>query len=126
MAKSIYTVQISNLRAAHMEDVPVLDITVKSGDRTFAPTWDMVLKYKAGELTTAEYMGHYRRLMLMSQDLYDIRWREIMGKDQIALACYCKPGAFCHRLLLKDMLMELWHAEGEDVIDGGELTQLDT
>lgn len=121
MAKSIYTVQISNARSAHMEDIPVLDITVKSGDSTFAPTWEMVLKYKAGEMSEAEYMEHYQRLMRVSQDLYDQRWKEVLAYDTIALACYCRPGNFCHRQILKDLIVEKWCIEGEEIVDGGEL-----
>jgi uncharacterized protein YeaO (DUF488 family) len=126
MPKTIYTVQLANARAAHMEDVPVVDITVKSGDLVFAPTWEMVLEYKAGKLSEEEYMDHYRRLMHVSQDLYFPRWKNILSYDNLALACYCRPGNFCHRHLLKDILMEMWAIDGEDVVDGGELGYFDT
>jgi len=43
-----------------------LDITVKSGDRTFAPTWDMVKAYKAGRITQEEYTEMYHALMRRS------------------------------------------------------------
>ena len=42
-----------------------LDITVKSGDRTFAPTWDMVMDYKSGKITQEEYTEMYYDLMRM-------------------------------------------------------------
>jgi uncharacterized protein YeaO (DUF488 family) len=125
MSKVIYTIQISNVRAAHLAEVPVLDVTVKSGDRTFAPDWDMVMQYKSGHLTESEYTTHYRRLMLISQTLNRTRWREVLNYTSIALACYCRPGNFCHRVLLKEMLLGILFAEGEDVVDGGELVQSD-
>lgn len=121
MTKVIYTVQIANARAAHMEEVPVLDITVKSGERTFAPTWDMVMNYKQGILSSEGYVEQYEKLMRISQSLEPQRWKEILDAETIALACYCKPGNFCHRLLLKDMLLSMMNEQGDEAIDGGEL-----
>ena len=46
----IYTIQISVARTLNLfEDPRFLDTTVKSGDKTFAPTWKMVMSYKEGE-----------------------------------------------------------------------------
>jgi len=33
----------------------IVDITVKSGVKAFAPTWDMVMGYKRGTLSIEEY-----------------------------------------------------------------------
>ncbi len=81
-----------------------LDITVKSGDKVFAPTWEMVLMYKAGRLSEAEYREHYFRLMRTSYREHKARWLEVLAMPEVTLCCYCRPGAFCHRTILAELL----------------------
>jgi len=103
----IYTIQISVAKKLNLtEDPRYLDITVKSGDKTFVPTWKMVMGYKAGKISEEEYADLYYRLMRESYRKNRKRWDEILSLDEIILACYCRPGSFCHRYLLKDMLMK--------------------
>ena len=42
----IYTIQISKWRKAEQLGVQFKDVTVKSGDKLFAPTWDFLMEYK--------------------------------------------------------------------------------
>jgi hypothetical protein len=84
-----------------------LDITVKSGDSTFAPTWSMVTGYKSGLMSEEIYTELYKRMMYDSQRKNDAEWGLLLSSDRIVLCCYCKAGDFCHRTLLADMLVEL-------------------
>lgn len=122
MIKEIYTVQISNARAAHAEGLTVYDITVKTGDPIFAPTWQMVMDYKSGKLSEAAYESEYREMMHNSMRRFPHRWDHLMEHERLALACYCRPGRFCHRQILKEMLIEREGRKGEEVLDMGEVT----
>lgn len=81
-----------------------LDITVKSGDGVFAPTWDMVMGHKNHFISDDEYKKKHIELMRMSRKNNPLRWQEIMNKEKIVLTCYCSAGKFCHRILLAKML----------------------
>ena len=41
------------------------------------------------------------------------------GNRKIALACYCKPNAHCHRYLLRDFIIDWKSSEGEEILDMG-------
>ncbi|MCL6477087.1 MAG: hypothetical protein K6T65_01600 [Peptococcaceae bacterium] len=96
-----------------------LDITVKSGDKTFAPTWDIVMAYKAGKITQEEYTAMYYALMRQSYRKNRQRWEEVLSMDRVVLVCFCRAGDFCHRLLLAQVLQKLG-AEYCGEIKGGE------
>ena len=76
------------------------DITVKTGDPDFAPTWDMVMKYKNGSLSEEDYIEMYRQLMLNTYNTKREKWNKILNKDRITFVCYCAANKFCHRKLL--------------------------
>ncbi|MDD3653985.1 MAG: hypothetical protein PHO01_07355 [Desulfotomaculaceae bacterium] len=84
-----------------------LDITVKTGDRIFAPTWKMVMQSKAGKLSQQEYAAMYYSLMRDSYVKNKQRWVEVLNMDQVVLVCFCPKETFCHRLLLADILTKL-------------------
>lgn len=84
-----------------------LNITVKSGDKVFAPTWDMVMGHKNGTLTDEQYTDMYRELMLKSWKKNRWRWAELLQQERVVLVCYCRPGEFCHRVLLAGILEKL-------------------
>lgn len=103
----IYTIQIAKARKLGVNHDPAyLDITIQSGDKVFAPTWKMVKNYKFGTLTEAGYTKQYLALMRDSYKRYPHRWREILSKEKVILACYCPADTFCHRHLLADMLVK--------------------
>lgn len=81
-----------------------LNITVKSGDKTFAPEWDMVMGHKRGDLSDEEYTNKYVELMKKSLKENPEKWKNLMNKEKVVLTCYCKEGKFCHRILLAKML----------------------
>jgi uncharacterized protein YeaO (DUF488 family) len=84
-----------------------LDVTVKSGDKVFAPNWKLVMDYKRGAVTDEEYRQEYLKLMRVSFWNNQDRWLEVLTMPEVTLCCYCKPGEFCHRLLLAEILEEI-------------------
>jgi uncharacterized protein (DUF488 family) len=74
-----------------------LDITVKGQDAIgviFAPTWDMVMGVKKGNITEEEYLKQYTEI------LYNIpkdKINHLLQRSSITLVCFCKVGDFCHR-----------------------------
>ena len=103
----IYTIQISLAQRLRLtEDPRYLDTTVKSGDKTFAPTWKMVMGYKQRRISNEEYKQGYYDMMRESYRKNRQRWDEILSIEEVILACYCRADSFCHRYLLKDMLVK--------------------
>lgn len=88
------------------KDIELIDITAKSGIQAFAPDFHAVMKYKRGDLYEDQYTKLYRRKMSASYRTNREEWQKLMAKGKIALACYCKDDAFCHRHLLANYLME--------------------
>jgi uncharacterized protein YeaO (DUF488 family) len=81
-----------------------MDITVKSGDLDFAPTWDMVSGSKSGKMTKEEYTRRYTELMGLSYRNMKASWERLLSSDRVTLLCYCNKGKFCHRKLLAELL----------------------
>ena len=103
----IYTIQIAVAKSLKLtKDSRYLDVTVKSGDKAFAPTWKMVMGAREGKISQEEYTRQYYDLMRQSYRQNRGRWDEVLAMNEVILACYCRAGSFCHRYLLKDMLMK--------------------
>jgi uncharacterized protein YeaO (DUF488 family) len=88
-----------------------LDITVSNKNdawgRVFAPTWDMVTGHKNGTLSDEDYTYHYHVLM-RSSTIHDLeQWRRFVTLDRVVLVCFCPPGAFCHRVVLANMIQPI-------------------
>jgi uncharacterized protein YeaO (DUF488 family) len=107
--------KIFTSRIGYKGNKRVLDITVKSGDKTFAPTWDMVMGLKRGKLSWSEYERLYHERMRKSWVENRARWKEVLSWDEVVLVCYCRDLRFCHRRLLKNYLVAC------GAIDGGEI-----
>ena len=107
-----------------------LDITVKSGDQVFAPTWRMVREYKAGKLSEEDYRLEYLKLMRVSFWNNQDRWLEVLQMPEVTLVCYCpaKNGKlpFCHRYLLAEILEAVAKHQGIEVEVCGERVQVGT
>lgn len=89
------------------------DITVKSAVppwNAFAPTWDMVNEYMANPSIYQEriYIAKYEALVanvyVANRDLITTL---IHSDETRVLVCFCKAGAFCHRVLLAKHLESL-------------------
>ena len=90
----------------------VLNTTIKSGDgvgKVFAPTWDMVMQSKRGEITWSEYTEQY--LTLMRERYIDNKqaFIDVLNhSEELVLCCYCKnthgTTEHCHRYILVSIL----------------------
>ena len=84
------------------------DITVKGGaNMAFAPTWEMVRKYKSGGLSEAQYTAMYIAAMNESICNYKEAWDTLLSMDEATLVCFCPAGTFCHRHILAQILERL-------------------
>ncbi len=83
-----------------------LDITV-GGRTVFAPTWKMVLAYRAKKISQEEYTEQYIQKMRGSYNLYRKEWNKLLSMKQTVLVCYCARNKFCHRKLLARILVRL-------------------
>lgn len=118
----LFTIQNAKWRLARNRDIAVMDTTVKSGFSIFAPTWDMVMGHKAGRVSDEEYTQLYHDRMNASWKENRAKWIEVIEtKEPLAIACYCKAGEFCHRLLLKDIFEKLCKHRGIEFMYYGEL-----
>lgn len=100
----IYTGNLSLLR----NDKRLMDITVKTGIRTFAPTWSMVNDYKYYKCDELEYVKRYIALMEQNSKRDRHTWRQLANNREIILACYCSQNIkFCHRYLLAEILAHM-------------------
>ena len=115
MELHLYTAQIGKYKGQD-----AYDVTVKSGDINFAPTWDIVQAWKAGEISWEDYSQRYRELMLSSYKRNQRAWHEILEKGVLTLLCYCRASDHCHRYLLADFLGKLGEKNGVNVINEGE------
>lgn len=96
----LYTVQLSQWRIVSKLGIPLLNTTVKSGIKAFAPSWEIVMDVKRGIITPEQYTDIYHELMEQSLQQQPAVWEETLALEQVAIACYCRPGLFCHRHLL--------------------------
>lgn len=116
----LYTIQLSKWRKAESLGIPLLDVTVKSGDKTFAPTWDFLMEYKK-DLNENRYIEKFIPLMRLSYKDNKQRWLEVCKMDQIAIACYCRSGKFCHRHILVDMFRKVCESNNIEFEYKGEI-----
>lgn len=85
-----------------------LDITISTKNttwgRAFAPTWEIVRGHKNKVLSDEAYTRQYHRLMHESRVQHPAHWEYLFGLKKIVLVCFCTPGAFCHRVILANMI----------------------
>jgi hypothetical protein len=117
----LHTIQLAKRRLAERLDIPVIDTTVKSGLRIFAPTWHMVTSVKDGTISEETYTKMYFDLMRNSYRDHNDIWAEFCNREEVAVACYCKAGEFCHRHLLVAILQKVCTHNGISFFYAGEL-----
>jgi ribA/ribD-fused uncharacterized protein len=87
-----------------------LDITMKGQDpigKVFAPPKSLVYDYKGGRIDCDKYSSVYNNLMLESYNNNKSTWNFILSRRSVTLVCFCKPGEFCHRVLLAQIFRQL-------------------
>lgn len=122
----LYTAQIAKWRLAEKRKIPFIDTTVKSGVKTFAPTWSIVLGIKGQgttPITEDEYIVEYTRLMDISMEENYKVWDDLINMEEVCIMCYCPAGKFCHRHVLKDIIKLFCERSLVDFTYGGELTE---
>lgn len=108
----LHTVQISKIKSLPA-GTQVIDITIKSSEppwNIFAPTWEIVNEYKAGKISENAYNMQYMELMRSRYPQNKKVFQQLIQKalqESVALACYCEPGEFCHRHLLKNIFLSI-------------------
>ena len=96
-------------RAQIRPGVKGVDVTIKSSKgfaRAFSPTWPMVMGYKNGTLTEAQYTEQYMKILdAVSVEAW--RWLYAQAVDgEVVLLCYCRDKdasgnrVFCHTRLI--------------------------
>ena len=93
-------------RAQIRPGVKGVDVTVKSAKgfaRSFAPTWSMVMGYKHGMLTEAQYTAQYMKILdAVSVEAWRWLYAQAAEGGEVVLLCYCRDEWFCHTHLLID------------------------
>lgn len=99
----IWSVQTPRWRKIGRAGIKLVDTSVMSGIKVFAPHWSDLKDYKAGKLSEEEYTQRYLEKMYDSQQNHKDVWNRLSAYPYAAYGCYCKPGEFCHRHLFKEL-----------------------
>lgn len=116
----VWTGRICDWRYWDNTDVLFVDTSLKSGEKEFAPTPELLWPYKQGIVSKDEYEQVFLNLTRKRFQRNPDPWYWLIHQQKICLACYCKEGEFCHRHLLKEMIRKLCKREGIQFIDRGE------
>lgn len=103
----LYTVQLAQWRKVKARDIPLVDVTLKSGLSWLAPTAQILYPYKAGQLSDQGYTEQYYALLRQRYHDNPQPFIDFIHQDVVCIACYCTPGHFCHRHLLVDIFRKL-------------------
>lgn len=118
----LWTIQMGKWRKAKAQEIEIFDITLKSGNRFFAPSPDLFTRTRAGLVSPEQYVEQFHALMRERWRDYPQGWDSLFQHDRVALACYCPNGAVCHRYLIKDYALKVALRRGIDVTYLGEIT----
>jgi hypothetical protein len=115
----VYTISIANAKRLEIiKNKNYVDVTLSTGEKLVAPTWNMIRGVKSGKITESEYTVMYNVILTCAAREHKEEFVSLFKKvDYVILGCYCPPGAFCHRTLLSQFLVEYFKAEF-----GGEIT----
>lgn len=116
-----WTIQMAKWRLLKDTDIEFIDTTVKSGDKVFAPSWDIVSDVKSGKITEEQYSVVYRDMIRQSYRQNQSEWIKLIHKPKVAIACYCPAGCFCHRHILIEALTIICKNNGVPFIYKGEI-----
>jgi uncharacterized protein YeaO (DUF488 family) len=91
------------------------DITRKSGNHAFAPSWGTlrpIIELNQAKLEVSErdwriYAKAYLDEMSRSYKLNRTAWTALLDRERVVLTCYCTNPARCHRTILGKILNRL-------------------
>lgn len=118
----VYTVQIAQHRLVKEMGLPLFDITLKSGNRAFSPDSSLLHQYKRNHIGPDEYTSRFYGLMRTSYKVQEREWDKLLDHEEVALACYCRAGCFCHRYLMVDILRKICERAQKPFEYMGEIT----
>lgn len=109
---NLWTIQVARWKLAKDRGIVFIDTTVKSAKEYafLAPTWDMVMGHKQGTVSDTGYTELYYELLRSRYKENKQPFIKLLldFKDSdIAVACYCATGRFCHRHLLVNILQAI-------------------
>ena len=116
----LYTAPLWKVDAAAAVFADMHDVTVKSGDTQFAPTWDFLMEYKRDQ-DEGKYISKFIPLMRENYKNNTQYWVDFLSQESITIGCYCKAGKFCHRHLLVDIFKKVCEHHNIPFRYGGEL-----
>ncbi len=117
----LYTTQMAKWRKVRDLGIEFYDVTVKSGDKLFAPSWSLLSDYKSSNINEEEYIKRFLNEMRGSFHQNKGTWLDFISKEEVCIACYCISGKFCHRKLLVDIFEKLCHSQGVEFEYKGEI-----
>ena len=120
----IWTIQLAQWRLAKERNIPLIDITAKTGLQAFAPDMRAVMAFKRNEMNKNTYNDLYLQKMAESQIKSARYWESLIKRHEFAVACYCPAFAFCHRYIFLTLIEKYLLDRGNTVILEGELTRL--
>lgn len=119
---TLYTIAIPQWRKAKEKNIELFDITVKSGYEPFAPYKDVLYAYKRGEVTDDQYTTIYLDKLRAHFRAHPEDFQNLLERDaQLAVACYCAAGKFCHRHLFIRFIKEIAEDNEYDLVYNGEI-----
>ena len=117
----VCTIQLAQWRKLP-DDFELVNVTLKSGNRAFSPSPQLLGDYKQGKITDEEYTERYTFEMRNSYMVNRDEWTDLLSKSRgVALSCYCGRDCFCHRKLLVDFLEKICFSKGIDFEYIGEV-----
>jgi hypothetical protein len=108
----VYTISIPNARKFTVGGKKIasldayMDISVMTGNKMWAPTWDMVYRVKDYRMSHEDYIREYEKMMELSIHNNADEFNKLMNMEKVILACYCGIREFCHRFIFADVLVD--------------------
>lgn len=126
----LYTTQLAQWRYVKDCNIPLVDITLRSGLEWLAPTPQLLYDYKVQEKMGSDYSAEYTTIFYnIMRERYVADARRfidfINAHPVVCFACYCGAGKFCHRHLLVDIFRKICVSQNIPFEYVGELKRPD-
>lgn len=109
MALQVWTARISS------RDSDRFDITRKSGEKAFAPSWGTLrpvleARKENRPLTDLEWQEYARKYLAEMTRSYRVNkaiWEGLLTQERVVFVCYCTDPRRCHRTILAKIFARL-------------------